>query len=65
MPSFGGRIPESEVWQLVAYVRSLSGQVGKTVAPGRNDTLPTKPAENRVDREIPVNSSTPPAALHP
>jgi cytochrome c oxidase cbb3-type subunit III len=24
MPAFGGRIPEHQVWQLVAYVRSLS-----------------------------------------
>src|SRR6185437_8517184 len=25
MPSFGGHIPDNEVWELVAYVRSLSG----------------------------------------
>lgn len=25
MPAFGGRIPERQVWQIVAYVRSLSG----------------------------------------
>ena len=27
MPSFRGRIADHQVWQLVAYVRSLSGQV--------------------------------------
>ena len=25
MPSFRGRIPDAQVWQLVAYVRSMSG----------------------------------------
>jgi cytochrome c oxidase cbb3-type subunit 3 len=25
MPAFGGRIPERQLWQIVAYVRSLSG----------------------------------------
>ena len=65
MPAFGGRIPENEVWELVAYVRSMSGLVDKTLAPSRNDTLHAKPAENRVDRQPPVASGTPPAAEHP
>ena len=33
MPSFGGHIPEDQVWQIVAYVRSMSGQLRKDVAP--------------------------------
>lgn len=32
MPSFAGRIPDEQVWKIVAYVRSLSGSEG---APGR------------------------------
>jgi cytochrome c oxidase cbb3-type subunit 3 len=64
MPSFGGRIPEEQVWQLVAYVRSMSGQVDKDVAPGRNDALQAKKSENRVLRETPVNAS-PPTSVHP
>jgi cytochrome c oxidase cbb3-type subunit III len=39
MPSFGGHIPEDQVWQSVAYVRSMSGQLRKDVAPSRGDTL--------------------------
>ena len=39
MPSFGGHIPEDQVWQIVAYVRSMSGQLRKDVAPSRSDTL--------------------------
>ena len=41
MPSFGGRIPDEQVWQLVAYVRSMSGQVreGRRAEPRRRDQL--------------------------
>lgn len=42
MPSWGGRIPESQIWQLVAYVRSLSGQEPKDASPARADTLEYK-----------------------
>jgi cytochrome c oxidase cbb3-type subunit 3 len=65
MPSFGGRIPENELWQIVAYVRSLSGQSPKTAAPSRNDSLMTKPAENRMDRETPVQATPSSASEHP
>lgn len=34
MPSFRGKIPDQQVWQPVAYVRSLSGQVPKDAASG-------------------------------
>jgi cytochrome c oxidase cbb3-type subunit 3 len=39
MPSFGGHIPPDQAWQLVAYVRSMSGQLRKDVAPARPDSL--------------------------
>ena len=44
MPSFGARIPRQQVWQLVAYVRSLSGELRKDVEPGRRDSMHTRPA---------------------
>jgi cytochrome c oxidase cbb3-type subunit 3 len=53
MPSFGGRIPEQQVWQLVAYVQSLSGNVPKDAAPGRDDDLAGKKPELRKERESP------------
>jgi cytochrome c oxidase cbb3-type subunit III len=28
MPSFGGQIPDDQVWKIVAYVSSLSGEAG-------------------------------------
>ncbi len=47
MPSFRGKIPDYQVWELVAYVRSLSGQLKTDVAPGRSDHMSgTKPPEN-------------------
>ncbi len=42
MPSWGGRIPESQIWQLVAYVRSLSGKEPLNATPARSDHLETK-----------------------
>jgi cytochrome c oxidase cbb3-type subunit 3 len=49
MPSFRGRIPEEQVWQLVAYVRSMSGLVSSDSAPNRSDTLLGAPPENLRD----------------
>jgi cytochrome c oxidase cbb3-type subunit 3 len=51
MPSFGGHIPEDQVWQIVAYVRSMSGQVRKDVAPSRGDTLYPGNPENARPKE--------------
>jgi len=48
MPSFRGRIPEEQLWQLVGYVRSMSGLAPKAAAPGRDDSLAvTKPENER------------------
>lgn len=65
MPSFGGRIPENEVWELVAYVRSLSGQAKKTTATSRDDSIMVKPAENRMDKAQPVQATPSSASEHP
>ena len=53
MPSFGGHIPEDQVWQIVAYVRSMSGQLRKDVAPSRGDTLYPGNPENARPRQTP------------
>jgi cytochrome c oxidase cbb3-type subunit III len=45
MPSFRGRIPEEQAWQIVAYVRSMSGLVTSDAAPNRSDTLLGAPPE--------------------
>jgi cytochrome c oxidase cbb3-type subunit 3 len=60
MPSFRGRIPTQQVWQLVAYVRSLSGQIRKDVAPSRADHLFMRKSEQSLPKVPPVPSSPPP-----
>ena len=50
MPSFRGRIQEAQVWQLVGYVRSMSGQVPSDSAPGRSDTIAAKEPESRAKK---------------
>lgn len=57
MPAFGGRIPDDQVWQIVAYVRSMSGQLRKDVAPSRSDSLAGAPPENERDEQKPVAAS--------
>jgi cytochrome c oxidase cbb3-type subunit 3 len=61
MPSFRGRIPSDQVWQLVAYVRSMSGLVPKDAAPGRSDSLggATLP-ESRRPKAAPHDQPPPP-----
>jgi len=53
MPSFGGRIPAQQVWQLVAYVESLSGQAPPTAAPSRQDDQSVRKPESRMERAEP------------
>ncbi|MBV9403811.1 MAG: c-type cytochrome, partial [Acidobacteriaceae bacterium] len=43
MPSWGGRIPEYQIWQIIAYVRSLNGLQPRSATAGRNDTIQTNP----------------------
>ena len=59
MPSFGGHIPEDQVWQLVAYVRSMSGQLRKDVAPSRGDTLYPGNPENARPKLSPQQQQPP------
>jgi cytochrome c oxidase cbb3-type subunit 3 len=53
MPSFRGRIPDKEMWQIVAYVRALSGQARKDAAPSRSDHLSTRPSEQEMTGAFP------------
>ena len=60
MPAWRGRIPNYEIWRIVAYVRAMSGQASKDASPGRDDHLFSKESEQRLDEQKPVNASTPP-----
>jgi cytochrome c oxidase cbb3-type subunit III len=46
MPSYGGKLPNQEIWKLAAYVRSVGGLTSKDPAPGRSDHLQGKKPEN-------------------
>ena len=60
MPSFAGRIPDDQVWMLVAYVRSLSGLTPKGASPGRPDHMQYKiPPLRRQFEETPRQSVKP------
>jgi cytochrome c oxidase cbb3-type subunit 3 len=47
MPTFAKRIPNNQLWQIVAFVQSLSGNVPKDAASGRDDDLSAKKPEMR------------------
>jgi cytochrome c oxidase cbb3-type subunit 3 len=59
MPAFHGKLPDYEVWQIAAYVRSLSGNVSKDAAPGRNDDMQIGKPENSKKEEKPRNLAAP------
>ena len=62
MPAFAGKINPDMIWQLVAYVRSMSGLLRKDVAPGRTDDMQVRSQEQASDKARPVQSATPPSA---
>jgi cytochrome c oxidase cbb3-type subunit 3 len=53
MPSFRNRIPQYQAWEIVAYVRSLSGLLPKGVSPSRTDQMNIKPSESSTPMQTP------------
>jgi len=60
MPSFRGKIPDDQIWEIAAYVRSMSGTLSKDVASGRRDAMQARPAENRLPPAEPKSGHVPP-----
>jgi cytochrome c oxidase cbb3-type subunit III len=60
MPSFRRKIPDNQVLQIVAYVRSMSGQLRKDVEPSRNDSMNARRSEQRTKEETPQHTTAPP-----
>ena len=48
MPTFGSKVPDDQIWELAAYVRSMAGLASSAASPGRNDDMMAHPAENRL-----------------
>lgn len=53
MPSFRGKLTDQQTWQIVAYVRSMSGQLRKDISPSRDDNMSMKTPEQSQEKEIP------------
>jgi cytochrome c oxidase cbb3-type subunit III len=66
MPSFAGKIPDSQIWKLVAYVRTLGGLSPMTARASRSDHMMMYPGSQIMQSsEQPKRSSLPPAAITP
>jgi cytochrome c oxidase cbb3-type subunit 3 len=63
MPSFRGRIPNYQVWELVAYVRALGGLQGKAIRTTRDDHMMYKESEQARDKGHPTPTFVPPASV--
>ena len=62
MPSWRGRFGNDQLWQLVAYVRSLSGLQRKDVRPSRDDHTAAVQDEQNRNRQTPKQSFEPPGS---
>ena len=49
MPAFRDKIPPGEIWEIAAYVRSLSGHANKFAAPSRRDAMRSTGPVNNVN----------------
>jgi cytochrome c oxidase cbb3-type subunit 3 len=66
MPSFGGKVPSYQVWQIAAYVRSLSGLTPSSARSSRTDHMMYTPGSQMLQKaEKPKQSFRPPAAEQP
>jgi cytochrome c oxidase cbb3-type subunit III len=65
MPTFGRRLTGQQVWQLVAYVRSLSGLIAEDVRTGRDDGMQVRTQEQALPTLKPRQSFTPPSSIQP
>jgi cytochrome c oxidase cbb3-type subunit 3 len=63
MPSFRGKIPEQQVWELVAYVRSMSGLLRQDVPSARSDHMSPYPSATQVTPATPQNTGDRPSTL--
>ncbi|MDB4877213.1 MAG: cytochrome c class [Gemmatimonadetes bacterium] len=65
MPTWKYRLNNQQIWQLVAYVRSLSGLTPKGARPSREDHMMVKPAPAQTPNAKPKNSGLPGSAQRP
>jgi cytochrome c oxidase cbb3-type subunit 3 len=59
MPAWQNKIPDQQVWELVAYVQSMSGNEPIDVLPSRSDHMRSSTPENARRAQTPVQTHTP------
>ena len=65
MPSFRNKLSTSQVWQLVSYVRSLSGLIRPDARSGRSDHMQVREQEQGLESLRPRRSGIPKSAEIP
>ena len=59
MPAWRQRLNDRQIWQLVAYVRALSGLTPKSARPNRSDNMMVKPSASQTPNAKPKNTGRP------
>jgi cytochrome c oxidase cbb3-type subunit III len=59
MPSWRNKIADAQVWQLVAYVQSMSGQAPQAAMPSRSDHMRSSTPENARRAQTPIWTGQP------
>jgi cytochrome c oxidase cbb3-type subunit III len=63
MPAFRDRITPEQIWELAAYVRSMSGQGSKAARPNRSDEMEVRTSEAQTTTQKPVIVKPPPPVV--
>lgn len=58
MPSFLGKIPDDQIWEIAAYVRTLSGNAPKYVAGGGRQGMAVAPPTSRAPKLKPKTAES-------
>lgn len=58
MPSFSGKIPDEQIWEIAAYVRTMSGNASKYVAGGGRQGMAVAPPLSRVPKLKPETTES-------
>ena len=59
MPAWRNKIPDQQVWELVAYIQSMSGHEPIDVLPSRSDHLSAGTPENQRPAQTPIQTHNP------
>jgi mono/diheme cytochrome c family protein len=59
MPAFRNRLGDDQIWQLVAYVKSIGGRAAKAAAAARDDHMAVAPGPASIDPKPIVEERTP------